>query len=97
MEAQQVTLQWLTLCVSQAKQQSFRWGTVCINSQGLAVLLDNLVSFLIVGLGLLYAVSNGTMHYAVVVSLRSTCDSQWFAWFWRCAQSMTVISVRCFC
>lgn len=57
MEAQQVTLRWPPLCNSQAKQQSFRWGTVRINSQGLAVLLNNLVSFLIVGL--LYIVCNG--------------------------------------
>ena len=59
MEAQQATLWWLTLCISQAKQQSFRWGMVHTNSQGLAVLLDNLVSFLIVRL--LYVVSNGML------------------------------------
>ncbi len=65
MEAQQVTLRWLTLCIRQAKQQSFRWGMVCINSQELAVLLDNLVSCLIVGL--LCVVCNGTIHHAVVL------------------------------
>ncbi len=69
-EAQQVTLLWLTLHSNQAKQQSFKWGTVCINSQGLAVLLVNLVSFLIVGLFCI--VCNGTMHHAVVSSLCHT-------------------------